>query len=96
MGFELPIMELPRKDEGGGPAGVNDPDEEGGGGPAGVVEGFEAPKEKGLLPFFDFLSGVAGGLDENGTWKPDMAQSRIELPSFRWQPVLDISIIPKI
>ena len=44
----MPIIELPRK-EGGGPAGVNDPVDEGGG-PAGVVEGFDAPKEKGLLP----------------------------------------------
>jgi hypothetical protein len=42
---------------------VNDPVDEGGG-PAGVVEGFEAPN-KPLLPLFDFLSGVAGGLEEN-------------------------------
>jgi hypothetical protein len=67
IGFVLPSIELPKKDEGGGPAGVKDPDDEGGGGPAGVVEGFEAPKENGLLPFFEFFSGVAGGLEENGT-----------------------------
>ena len=41
-GLLLPIIELPRKEDGGGPAGVNEPPEEGGG-PAGVVEGFEAP-----------------------------------------------------
>lgn len=40
-----------------------------GGGPAGVVEGFEAPNGKLLLPLFDLLSGVDGGLEENGTWK---------------------------
>lgn len=71
MEFALPKSELPRNDDGGGPAGVKDPEDDGGG-PAGVVEGFEAPKEKILLPLFDFLSGVAGGLEENGTWKPDM------------------------
>jgi hypothetical protein len=60
-------MELPRNDDGGGPAGVNDPDDDGGGGPAGVVEGFEAPNENRLLPLFDFLSGVNGGLEEKGT-----------------------------
>ena len=32
--------ELPKTEEGGGSAGVNDPTEDGGG-PAGVVEGFE-------------------------------------------------------
>ena len=42
---------------------MNDPDEEGGG-PAGVVEGFEAPNEKGLLPLLDLWSGVEGGLEE--------------------------------
>jgi hypothetical protein len=63
IGLPVPIIELPRKNEGGGPAGVNDPVEEGGG-PAGVVEGFDAPNEKLLLPLFDLLSGVAGGLEE--------------------------------
>lgn len=48
---------------GGGPAGVKEPVDEGGG-PAGVVEGFDAPNEKPLLPVFDLLSGVDGGLDE--------------------------------
>jgi hypothetical protein len=47
---------------------VNEPFDEGGG-PAGVVEGFEAPNGKLLLPLFDFLSGVDGGLEEYGTWK---------------------------
>jgi len=53
-------MELPKTDDGGGPAGVKEPAEEGGG-PAGVVEGFVAPEKNGLL---DFLSGVVGGLEE--------------------------------
>lgn len=70
-----PNIELPKTDEGGGPAGVNEPVDDGGG-PAGVVEGFVAPKEK-LWP--DLLSGVdggdGGGLEENGTWKPDMSSS---------------------
>lgn len=61
-------MELPKYEEGGGPAGVNDPFDEGGG-PAGVVEGFDAPNGKLLLPLFDLLSGVDGGLEEYGTWK---------------------------
>ena len=38
--FPEPSGELPKTEEGGGSAGVNDPTEEGGG-PAGVVEGFE-------------------------------------------------------
>jgi hypothetical protein len=68
IGFALLKVELPRKDEGGGPAGVNDFAEDGGG-PAGVVEGFEAAKEKMLLPWPDRLSGVDGaGLEEIGTW----------------------------
>lgn len=62
MAFVPPSVELPKMDEGGGPAGVYEPAEDGGG-PAGVVEGFVAPNEKGLL---DFLSGVAGGLEEKG------------------------------
>ena len=62
-GLPESATELPRNDDGGGPAGVNDPVDEGGG-PAGVVEGFEAPN-KPLLPLFDLLSGVAGGLEEN-------------------------------
>ncbi len=57
-------IELPKTEDGGGPAGVKEPVEEGGG-PAGVVEGF-APKEKPLL---DLLSGVEGGLEEYGTLK---------------------------
>ena len=64
-------MELPSIDEGGGPAGVNEPADEGGG-PAGVVEGLEAPKENCLAPSWLLLSGVDGGLEENGTWKPDI------------------------
>lgn len=56
-------IELPKKDDGGGPAGVKEPADEGGG-PAGVVDGFEAAKEKPLLPLLDRLSGVDGGLDE--------------------------------
>jgi hypothetical protein len=71
MSYCESILELPRKDEGGGPAGVNDPAEDGGGGPAGVVEGFESPKEN-CLP--SFRSGVDGGLDEVGNWKPDILQ----------------------
>ena len=50
---------------------MNDPEEEGGG-PAGVVEGFEVPKENILLPLSDCLPGVEGGVEEYGTWKPDM------------------------
>jgi hypothetical protein len=74
MGFEFPKIELPRTDEGGGPAGVNDPEDEGGG-PAGVVDGFEAAKENKLLSLFDLLSGVDGsGLEEKGTWKPDIVE----------------------
>jgi hypothetical protein len=57
-----PSIELPKIDDGGGPAGVYDPAEDGGG-PAGVVEGFVAPNENGLP---EFLSGVDGGLDEKG------------------------------
>ena len=60
MAFVPPSMELPKTEEGGGPAGVYEPAEDGGG-PAGVVEGFVAPKEKALV---DFLSGVDGGLEE--------------------------------
>ena len=60
-------VELPRYDDGGGPAGVKDPADDGGG-PAGVVEGFEAAKEKMLPPWPDRLSGVDGvGVEENGT-----------------------------
>jgi hypothetical protein len=33
------------------------------------VEGFDAPNGKLLLPLFDLLSGVDGGLEEYGTWK---------------------------
>jgi len=40
-------MELLITEDGGSPAGVNDPPDEGGG-PAGVVEGFEAPKANWL------------------------------------------------
>jgi hypothetical protein len=47
---------------------VNEPVDEGGG-PAGVVDGFEAPNGKPLLPLLDLLSGVDGGLEEYGTWK---------------------------
>jgi hypothetical protein len=47
---------------------VNEPVDEGGG-PAGVVDGFEAPNGKLLLPLLDLLSGVEGGLEEYGTWK---------------------------
>lgn len=54
--------------DGGGPAGVNDAAEFGGG-PAGVVDGFSAMSEKVDVAFEyrDFGSGVAGGLEENGT-----------------------------
>lgn len=45
---------------------------EDGGGPAGVVEGFDIPKELGFVSYRVRASGVDGGLDENGTWKPDM------------------------
>ena len=60
-GLLVPSIELPRIEDGGGPAGVKDPAEEGGG-PAGVVEGFETPNI--FLPLLDFLSGVDGGLEE--------------------------------
>jgi hypothetical protein len=60
IAFVSPNMELPKTDEGGGPAGVYEPAEDGGG-PAGVVEGLVAPKANALL---DFLSGVDGGLEE--------------------------------
>lgn len=66
-------IELLKADEGGGPAGVKDPAEDGGG-PAGVVEGFEAPNEYCLAPSFVLLSGVEGGLEDNGTWKPDIVR----------------------
>jgi len=66
------IIELPRTDEGGGPAGVKEPADEGRG-PAGVVEGLDAPKENCPAPFLVRRSGVDGrGLDENGTWKLDI------------------------
>lgn len=65
-GFEEPIIELPRNEEGGGPAGVKVPADDGGR-PAGVFEGL-APKLNVLsAPFLDRLSGVEGGLEENGT-----------------------------
>lgn len=73
-GFAVLITELPRYEDGGGPAGVKDADDEGGG-PAGVVEACAA-KEKTLSPWPDRLSGVDGGLEEKGTWKPDMAGDR--------------------
>ena len=63
IAFVPPSMELPKTDEGGGPAGVYEPAEDGGG-PAGVVEGFVAPKEKALLDFFSGVEG--GGLEEKG------------------------------
>lgn len=55
--------ELPSTEDGGGPAGVNEPAEEGGGGPAGVVDGSVPPK-KLLVPPPGRLSGVEGGLEE--------------------------------
>jgi hypothetical protein len=63
-------MELLMMEDGGRPAGVNEPPDEGGG-PAGVVEGFDAPKEKAL---YEFLFGVdGGGLEEySGAWNPDI------------------------
>ena len=60
-GLLAPSIELPRIEDGGGPAGVKDPAEEGGG-PAGVVEGFDKPNI--FLPLLDLLSGVDGGLEE--------------------------------
>lgn len=70
--FEVfPNKELPITEEGGGPAGVNEPDDDGGG-PAGVVEGlFESRK-----PYF--LPGVDGaGLDEySGAVNPAMLTSQ--------------------
>lgn len=62
IAFVPPSMELPKTDEGGGPAGVYEPAEDGGG-PAGVVEGFVVPKENALT---GFLSGVDGRLEEKG------------------------------
>lgn len=68
-----PNCELPKMVEGGGPAGVKDAPV--GGGPAGVVDGFSAIslKTNPSLDRFGRESGVVGGLDENGTWKVDMA-----------------------
>jgi hypothetical protein len=66
-------LELSKTDEGGGPAGVNEPADDGGG-PAGVVEGFEVPKENSLEPSLDLLSGVDGGLEDDGNWKPDISR----------------------
>lgn len=65
--------ELPKSDDGGGPAGVKERADEGGG-PAGVVEGFGANALLKLKPSFPPLfepcrppGGVDGGLEENGT-----------------------------
>src|ERR1700694_1295814 len=63
--------ELPKTDEGGGPAGVKEPADDGGG-PAGVVEGLDAPKEYCLAPAVELLPGVEGGLEDKGTWTPDI------------------------
>jgi hypothetical protein len=63
MAFVPPSMELPKTEDGGGPAGVYEPAEDGGG-PAGVVEGFAAPKRNALPEFFSGVDG--GGLDEKG------------------------------
>lgn len=63
--------ELPNFEDGGLPAGVKDRSDEPGGGPAGVVDGFDAKLlAKGLV--FRLLSGVEGGLEENGTWNVDI------------------------
>ena len=61
------IVELPRKEEGGGPAGVKEPADDGGGGPAGVVEPCESPKR--FLESCCDRFGVDGGLEEYGAWK---------------------------
>lgn len=50
---------------------MNEPAEDGGG-PAGVVEGLDAPKENCLALSLELLSGVEGGLEDNGTWNPDI------------------------
>jgi len=50
---------------------VNEPADDGGG-PAGVVEGLDTPKECCLVLSLELLSGVDGGLEDNGTWKPDI------------------------
>jgi hypothetical protein len=60
-----PNCELPKTEDGGGPTGVNDKWCDDGGGPAGVVEGLDEKLRR--------LSGVAGGLEEIGTAKPDIA-----------------------
>jgi len=55
-------MELPRYDDGGGPAGVEDSADDEGGGPAGVVEEVSSKLYDLALRG---LSGVEGcGLDE--------------------------------
>jgi hypothetical protein len=66
-----PNRELPNTDEGGGPAGVKEPADDGGG-PAGVVEGLDTPKGNCLAPSLELLSGVDGGLEDSGTWNPDI------------------------
>lgn len=66
-----PNRELPKTDEGGGPAGVNEPADDGGG-PAGVVEGLDAPKGNCVTLSLELLLGVDGGLEDNGTWNPDI------------------------
>jgi len=59
----LPVLrlELPKTEDGGGPAGVKELEvNEVGGGPAGVVDGLFAPC---LCE-----PGVEGGVEESGTW----------------------------
>lgn len=72
--------ELPNTDEGGGPAGVNEPADEGGG-PAGVVVGLVARfmNEFPKLPLRVRRSGVEGVLEDNGTVQPDIVSSCVEL-----------------
>lgn len=71
MGLLRPSWELPNGVDGGGPAGVKEPNGLPGS-PAGVVEGFEPGLPVKPLPC-RLESGVDGRLEEKGTWKVDMA-----------------------
>ena len=36
------------------------------------MEGLDAPKENCCAPSLELLSGVDGGLEDSGTWNPDI------------------------
>ncbi len=71
--------ELPNGVDGGGPAGVKDPNA-GPGGPAGVVDGFEATLlSKALVRCLGRVSGVEGGLEEKLVVKVGILVDRVRL-----------------